>query len=148
MAEARGSHDLVILGFDTANEHARYGRLVMEGEKLVKIVEYKDASDDERALRFCNSGVMMCNAQTLLSLISEIGNDNASGEYYLTDVAALANARTLSVTAVHCDEAETLGINSRAELAGECAVVVLADFCACLLLNAFGRQPTSQSVKH
>jgi bifunctional UDP-N-acetylglucosamine pyrophosphorylase/glucosamine-1-phosphate N-acetyltransferase len=117
MIAARADHDMVILGFDTGREDARYGRLVMEGERLARIVEYKDASAAERALKFCNSGLMACDAALLFSLIDEVGNDNAAGEYYLTDVVELANARGLSVTAVRCDEAETLGINSRAELA-------------------------------
>ena len=117
MVAARGSHDLVILGFETARTDARYGRLVMDGDALKRIVEYKDASDAERALSFCNSGLMACKASTLFELVDAVGNDNASGEYYLTDIVEIANARGLSVTAVPCDEAETLGINSRAELA-------------------------------
>ncbi len=122
MIAARGRHDMVILGFDTAHPDARYGRLVMQGDRLARIVEYKDASEEERAIRFCNSGLLACDAKTLFSLIAEVGNDNAAGEYYLTEVAELANARGLSVTAVKCDEAETLGINSRADLAEADAV--------------------------
>lgn len=116
MAAARGRHDLVVLGFEAADP-GRYGRLIMRDGKLERIVEYKDATDEERALTFCNSGLMTCDAPTLFSLIAEVGNDNAAGEYYLTDIVSLANARGLAVTAVACDEAETLGINSRAELA-------------------------------
>ena len=122
MIAARGRHDMVILGFDTAHPDARYGRLVMQGDRLARIVEYKDASEEERAIRFCNSGLLACDAKTLFSLITEVGNDNAAGDYYLTEVAELANARGLSVTAVKCDEAETLGINSRADLAEADAV--------------------------
>ncbi|GHF50042.1 bifunctional UDP-N-acetylglucosamine diphosphorylase/glucosamine-1-phosphate N-acetyltransferase GlmU [Seohaeicola zhoushanensis] len=116
MAAARQGSDLVVLGFEAADP-GRYGRLVMDGDRLARIVEFKDATEAERALTFCNSGLMACDAATLFSLIAEVGNANASGEYYLTDVVALANARGLSVTAVTCDEAETLGINTRAELA-------------------------------
>ena len=122
MIAARGSHDMVILGFDTADPSARYGRLVMDGSQLNKIVEFKDASPEERAITLCNSGLLACDAETLFSLISEVGNANASGEYYLTDVVELANARGLSVTAVKCDESETLGVNSRSDLAGADAV--------------------------
>ncbi|PIE13860.1 MAG: bifunctional N-acetylglucosamine-1-phosphate uridyltransferase/glucosamine-1-phosphate acetyltransferase [Rhodobacterales bacterium] len=117
MAAARASgHDLVILGFEAANP-ARYGRLVMDGTRLERIVEYKDATDAERAITFCNSGLMAAKAETLFSLLEDVSNDNASGEYYLTDIVAIANARGLSVTAVHGDESEMLGINSRAQLA-------------------------------
>lgn len=122
MTEARENHDLVVLGFDTVDITARYGRLVVEGDTLQKIVEYKDASDEERALTLCNSGLLVCDADTLFDLIAEVGNENASGEYYLTDVVEHANARGLSVTAVKCDEAETLGVNSRADLAAADAV--------------------------
>ncbi|WP_299042616.1 bifunctional UDP-N-acetylglucosamine diphosphorylase/glucosamine-1-phosphate N-acetyltransferase GlmU [uncultured Tateyamaria sp.] len=117
MIEARRTHDVVVLGFDIAEVQPRYGRLVMDGDRLVKIVEYKDATEDERAIRFTNSGLMACDAKILFEVLSEVTNDNASGEYYLTAVPELANARGLNVTAVKCDEAETLGIDSRANLA-------------------------------
>ncbi|MFK7879142.1 bifunctional UDP-N-acetylglucosamine diphosphorylase/glucosamine-1-phosphate N-acetyltransferase GlmU [Roseobacter sp.] len=117
MLAARADHDMVVLGFDIAEVQPRYGRLVMQDDQLLRIVEYKDATEDERAIRFTNSGMLRCNAQLLFELIAEVGNDNASGEYYLTEIVALANARGLSVTAVKCDEAETLGIDSRADLA-------------------------------
>ncbi|MEM6373588.1 MAG: bifunctional UDP-N-acetylglucosamine diphosphorylase/glucosamine-1-phosphate N-acetyltransferase GlmU [Pseudomonadota bacterium] len=117
MIAARQSHDVVVLGFEIAELQPRYGRLVMDGDRLVKIVEYKDANEDERAIRFTNSGLLACDAQTLFTLLSETSNDNASGEYYLTEVAELANAKGLSVTAIACDESETLGVDSRADLA-------------------------------
>ncbi|MEO0381263.1 MAG: bifunctional UDP-N-acetylglucosamine diphosphorylase/glucosamine-1-phosphate N-acetyltransferase GlmU [Pseudomonadota bacterium] len=117
LIEARRTHHMVVLGFEIAEVQPRYGRLVMDGERLVKIVEYKDASEDERAIRFTNSGILACDAQTLFDLLSETSNDNASGEYYLTEVAELANRRGLSVTAIACDEAETLGVDSRTDLA-------------------------------
>ena len=123
MIAAHGAHDLVILGFDTADPAARYGRLIVANGQLEKIVEYKDATPEERAISFCNSGLMACDAATLFELVAEIDNDNAQGEYYLTDIVELAQARGLSVTAVKCDEAETLGINSRADLAAADAVL-------------------------
>ncbi|MBD3678179.1 MAG: bifunctional UDP-N-acetylglucosamine diphosphorylase/glucosamine-1-phosphate N-acetyltransferase GlmU [Rhodobacteraceae bacterium] len=116
MAEARRNHAVVVLGFEAADP-ARYGRLVMEGEDLLRIVEFKDASEAERAIRFCNSGVVMADAATLFDLAGAVGNDNASGEYYLTDIVEIARARGLSATAVSCDEAETMGVNSRSDLA-------------------------------
>lgn len=116
MIDARQSHDIVVLGFEAADP-GRYGRLVTQGAALERIVEFKDATEAERDITLCNSGVVAANAQMLFSLLDEVGNDNASGEYYLTDIVGLARARGLSATVVRCDEAETLGINSRAELA-------------------------------
>ncbi|WP_170369329.1 bifunctional UDP-N-acetylglucosamine diphosphorylase/glucosamine-1-phosphate N-acetyltransferase GlmU [Ruegeria arenilitoris] len=121
MIAARADNDLVILGFEAADP-ARYGRLVMSGDALERIVEFKDASDEERAITFCNSGLLACDAGTLFDLIDAVGNDNASGEYYLTDVVEIARERGLKVTAVSCDEAQTLGVNSRADLAAADAV--------------------------
>lgn len=116
MVAARTSADLVILGFEAADP-GRYGRLVMQGDSLERIVEYKDATEAERALTFCNSGLMACDAALIFDLLAKIGNDNASGEYYLTDLVELARTAGRTVTAVACDEAETLGVNSRRDLA-------------------------------
>lgn len=121
MIAARADYDLVILGFEAADP-ARYGRLVMNGGSLEKIVEYKDATEAERDLTLCNSGLVACNAKLLFELIAQVGNDNASGEYYLTDIVELARAGGHSATAVTCDESETLGVNSRADLANADAV--------------------------
>ena len=116
MAAARRKHDIVVLGFEAADP-ARYGRLVTEGDNLLRIVEYKDATEEERALTLCNSGVVAADAQTMFELIEAVGNANASGEYYLTDIPGIARQRGLSATVVRCAEAETLGVNSRTDLA-------------------------------
>ena len=116
MAEARAKHDVVVLGFNAADP-AKYGRLVTEGDTLLRIVEFKDASDEERAITLCNSGVLCASAPMLFDLLDQVNNDNASGEYYLPDIVGIARDKGMSATAVTCDEAETLGINSRAELA-------------------------------
>ena len=115
MSAAEGA-DVVVLAFEAADPE-RYGRLVMDGTSLERIVEFKDASEEERAITLCNSGVIACNATLLFDLIDAVGNENASGEYYLTDIVGLARSRGLKATAVTCDEAETLGVNSRAQLA-------------------------------
>lgn len=117
MAAARATHDIVVLGFEAADP-GRYGRLVTKGETLEKIVEFKDTTDAERAITLCNSGVIMADCTALFQLIAKVGNENAAGEYYLTDIIGLARAQGLSATVVRCAEAETLGVNSRAELAG------------------------------
>lgn len=113
---ARARHDIVVLGFE-AREPARYGRLVAKGEVLERIVEWKDASEEERAISLCNSGVLCADVGLLMALVAEVGNANSAGEYYLTDVVALARARGHSAGLVLCPEAETLGINTRTELA-------------------------------
>lgn len=116
MQDARARHGVVVLGFHAADP-GRYGRLVATGEDLQRIVEYKDASADERAITLCNSGVICADVQVLLGLVAALGNDNAAGEYYLTDIIGMARAQGLSAGVVLCDEAETMGINTRAELA-------------------------------
>lgn len=114
-ARADGA-DVVVLGFEAADP-GKYGRLIQSDGRLERIVEAKDASAIELAVTLCNSGVICADRATLFSLIDEVGNDNAAGEYYLTDIVGIANARGLSCVAVTCDESETLGINSRVELA-------------------------------
>ncbi|QIE57775.1 bifunctional UDP-N-acetylglucosamine diphosphorylase/glucosamine-1-phosphate N-acetyltransferase GlmU [Pikeienuella piscinae] len=108
--------DVVVLGFRAANPGG-YGRLVMEGDALLAIVEAKDATPAERAIDLCNSGVVLADSGRLLSLLGEVGNDNAKGEYYLTDIVAIARRHGLKAAVVECPEAETLGVNSRADLA-------------------------------
>ena len=111
-----GGADVVVLGFHAADP-GRYGRLVEQNGALERIVEWKDATPEERAITLCNSGVVAADAALLFDLVAAVGNDNAAGEYYLTDIVALARARGLTATAVTCPEAETLGINTRTELA-------------------------------
>ncbi len=116
MIAARADHAVVVLGFDAADP-GRYGRLVTAGDKLERIVEFKDADTATRAITLCNSGVVCADARLLFDLIAAVGNDNAAGEYYLTDIVAIARSRGLSAGVVRCAEAETLGINTRDELA-------------------------------
>ncbi len=108
---------VVVLGFEAADP-GRYGRLVLDDEgRLARIVEAADATEAERAIRLCNSGVLLAPAPLLFELIGRIRPDNAAGEYYLTDAVALAREAGHEVAVVRCPEAETLGVNSRAELA-------------------------------
>jgi bifunctional UDP-N-acetylglucosamine pyrophosphorylase/glucosamine-1-phosphate N-acetyltransferase len=116
MLEARSRHAVVILGFH-ARDPGRYGRLLTRGDELLAIREFKDATPEERAVTLCNSGVVCAETATLLSLVAEVKNENAAGEYYLTDIVELARRRGLSAGVVLCDESETLGVNTRAQLA-------------------------------
>lgn len=117
MLDARATHDVIVLGFEVYDPTVRYGRLITNGDDLTGIVEFKDATEEQREIPLCNSGVICVDTQLLFSLLDEVGNDNASGEYYLPDIVGIARSRGLSATVVRCDEAETLGINTRAELA-------------------------------
>ena len=109
--------DVVVLGFRPPDP-GQYGRLVVNAAgHLDAIVEYKDASDDERAIGLCNSGMMAADAALLFDLLDQVGNDNAAGEYYLTDIVAIARARGLDVGVVEADAEELTGVNSRADLA-------------------------------
>ncbi|MEO0410272.1 MAG: bifunctional UDP-N-acetylglucosamine diphosphorylase/glucosamine-1-phosphate N-acetyltransferase GlmU [Pseudomonadota bacterium] len=107
----------VILGFDADNPGA-YGRLVLGADAMLeRIVEAKDASTDELAITLCNSGIMAAPTEQLFSLLDAVGNNNAAGEYYLTDIVAIARTRRLSVNVVQADEVDVMGVNSRADLA-------------------------------
>lgn len=109
--------DVVVLGFRPPDP-GQYGRLVVNAAgHLDAIVEYKDASEDERAIGLCNSGMMAADAALLFDLLDQVGNDNAAGEYYLTDIVAIARARGLDVGVVEADAQELTGVNSRADLA-------------------------------
>ncbi len=117
-AELAGGADLVVIGFE-ATHPTGYGRLLLdERGGLAAIREEKDASDEERALTLCNSGIMAFrSAKILLDLLGRIGSENAKGEFYLTDAVALARGDRLEARIVLSNSEEVLGVNSRAELA-------------------------------
>jgi bifunctional UDP-N-acetylglucosamine pyrophosphorylase/glucosamine-1-phosphate N-acetyltransferase len=96
---------------------ARYGRIVAVGDRILKMVEYKDATEEERAIRLCNSGMMAVRANDLFRWLDRVGNDNAAGEYYLPDVVNIAAAEGREAVVIEGDPYETAGVNSRAELA-------------------------------
>ncbi len=97
---------------------AQYGRLVTgPGDRLDGIVEFADASEVQRAIRLVNGGVMVADGRLLFELLAAVRADNAKGEYYLTDVVAIARSRGLGCAYVEAPAAELLGVNSRAELA-------------------------------
>ena len=108
---------VVVLGFEPADT-LQYGRVIADGDRIIKMVEHKDASAAERACRLCNSGLMAARSADLFGLLARVTNDNAAKEFYLVDVVNIANAdgRTCAVV-VTPDPGEVEGINSRAELA-------------------------------
>lgn len=107
---------VVVLGFTPADA-ARYGRLKMKGDELEKIVEYKDATEEERAIKLCNSGVMAFDGKVLFELLSKIKNQNASGEFYLTDAIEIARKEGLKCSVVETSAEEVAGANTQEELA-------------------------------
>ena len=108
---------VAVLGFEP-EDPAAYGRLILAPDgTLDRIVEFKDADEEERAVRLVNSGVLAAPAPLLLELLDQVGNDNANGEYYLTDVVGLARAQGLTARVVTASAEEVLGVNSRADLA-------------------------------
>ena len=108
---------VVVLGFEP-DDPLQYGRVIAREGRIEKMVEHQDASDAERTCRLCNSGLMAVTSDDLFALLDRVQDDNAAGEYYLTDIVNIANAdgRTCAVVTTD-DPGEVAGINSRAELA-------------------------------
>ena len=120
--KVENGYAVVVLGF-RPKDPARYGRLIMKGDELDRIVEYKDATEEERAIDFCNSGFMSFSGKHLFSILAKIGNKNASGEFYLTDAVAVAKQMGLKCTAFAGDAEEVASANTLEELAQ------LEEFC-------------------
>ena len=108
--------DVVVIGFRPDNPHG-YGRLIEEGDKLVAIVEEKEASEEQKQIGFCNGGLMAVRGQHALALLDAVDNNNAKGEYYLTDIVAIAHGKSMRVTAIEVPVDNVIGINNRVELA-------------------------------
>ena len=108
---------VAVLGF-RPTQADDYGRLILDNDyKLLEIVEAKDATREQLATTLCNSGMLAIDATALPSLLNRLGNDNAKGEYYLTDIVALALAKGRSCAVVEGVESELMGINSMVDLA-------------------------------
>jgi len=108
----------VVLGFRPADP-AAYGRVIANADgRIDRMVEYKDASPEERAVTLCNSGLMAARADDLFGWLPRVGNGNAAGEYYLPDVVMLAASDGRASAVIETAADEVAGVNSRAELAG------------------------------
>src|SRR5690606_21583664 len=112
---ARGAA-VAVLGFNAADPSG-YGRLIMDGDTLVAIREERDATPQERAITFCNAGLMALAGEHALAILQAIGNANAKGEYYLTDAVAIAREMGLKAVAIETSEDDVRGINTKAQLA-------------------------------
>jgi bifunctional UDP-N-acetylglucosamine pyrophosphorylase/glucosamine-1-phosphate N-acetyltransferase len=112
-----GGPGVVVLA-STPPDPLKYGRIILgEGDRIAKMVEFKDATEEERAVRLCNSGMMAVRAKDLFRWLGEVGNDNAAKEYYLPDIVNIAAAEGREAVVIEGDPYETAGVNSRAELA-------------------------------
>ncbi len=107
---------VTVIGFE-ARDPGAYGRLILEGDSLLAITEAKEASAEVLAVTACNSGVMAAPVGLLFDLLAEVKNDNAKGEYYLTDVVELARKRGAPTRAVFAAEDSVMGVNAQSELA-------------------------------
>ena len=107
---------VVVLAFEP-DDPLQYGRVITDGDRILKMVEHKDATPDERASRLCNSGLMAVKARDLFGLLARVTDDNAAKEFYLVDIVNIANADGRHSAAVTTDPFAVAGINSRAELA-------------------------------
>lgn len=116
-AAMAGGAAIGVLGF-RPSDPAVYGRLIAtkDGE-LERIVEFKDATAEERAVGFCNSGIMIVEGRYLFELLDRVGNANAQGEYYLTEIVAIARAQGLLVVAAEAAADEVMGVDHRVALA-------------------------------
>ncbi|MDG6095186.1 bifunctional UDP-N-acetylglucosamine diphosphorylase/glucosamine-1-phosphate N-acetyltransferase GlmU [Acetobacter sp. AN02] len=121
-ARNSGHTGLALLAMRPADP-GRYGRVIVRDGMVERIVEWADASEEERAVPLCNAGVICARADDLRRWLEQIDNNNAKGEYYLTDVVALARRDGVAVRAVEAPEEELRGINSRVELAEAEAVI-------------------------
>jgi bifunctional UDP-N-acetylglucosamine pyrophosphorylase/glucosamine-1-phosphate N-acetyltransferase len=113
---------LAVLAFRAANPTG-YGRLIIESGKLTAIREELDASPAERKTDLCNSGFIAADGALLWRLLAKVKNDNAKGEYYLTDLVELAVKENIAVAHTVCPEAEVHGVNTRAQLAAVEAIL-------------------------
>ena len=107
---------VAVIGFRPPSP-AGYGRLIEKGGRLVAIREEKDCSEDEKKIGFCNAGMMAVAGKHALRLLDKVGNNNAKGEFYLTDIVEIAGAEGFDVVATEASFENALGINNRAELA-------------------------------
>ena len=107
---------VIVLGFEPENTQS-YGRIVTQNDRIEWMVEHKDATDLQRDVRLCNSGLMAVKSRDLFPLLARVGNDNAAGEYYLVDIVNIATQDGRHCYVVKTDPYDVTGINSRGELA-------------------------------
>jgi len=113
---------VTVLGFQAADPTG-YGRLLLEGGRLVAIREHADATPEERKVTLCNAGVMALDGRRALEILDRIGNQNSKGEFYLVDAVTIASDMELEAVVIETSEDEVRGINTKAQLAEAEAVM-------------------------
>jgi bifunctional UDP-N-acetylglucosamine pyrophosphorylase/glucosamine-1-phosphate N-acetyltransferase len=113
---------LAVLGFRAADPTG-YGRLLIEGDRLVAIREHADATATERNIMLCNAGVMAFDGKKALAILDKIGNANSKSEYYLVDAVTIVREMGLEAVVIETSEDEVRGINTKAQLAEAEAVM-------------------------
>jgi bifunctional UDP-N-acetylglucosamine pyrophosphorylase/glucosamine-1-phosphate N-acetyltransferase len=113
---------VAVLGFRPADRRG-YGRLITAGTRLLAIREEKDASEAEKAITFCNAGLMALRGDVALAILDRIGDDNAKREFYLTDAVAVARKMGFEAVALEAEEDEVRGVNTQGQLAEAEAVL-------------------------
>ena len=115
--DGSGGPGVVVLA-STPADPLNYGRIILwQGDHIARMVEYKDATEEERSVRLCNSGMMAVRGKDLFRWLDKVGNNNAAGEYYLPDIVNIASSEGRVAVVIKGDPYETAGVNSRAELA-------------------------------
>ncbi len=116
MGSLKQGYALSVLGFQAQNPFG-YGRLLVEDKELVDIREHKEATEDERKISLCNAGFMALKGETALKILEKIDDQNAKGEYYLTDAVKVARNMGYRATFIEAEETEVHGVNDRIQLA-------------------------------
>ena len=123
LRKARGDAAVAVAGM-RPDDPTPYGRLVIDADgELLRIVEARDASAEEKAIGLCNGGIMALDSRHAFELLDRIGNDNKQREFYLTDIVAIARGQGLACRVAELPAVELLGVNNRAELAEAEALV-------------------------
>jgi bifunctional UDP-N-acetylglucosamine pyrophosphorylase / glucosamine-1-phosphate N-acetyltransferase len=115
LAKLNDEHPMAVLGFNAANPFG-YGRLLGQGGTITAIREQKDASEEERKVTLCNSGIIAIAARQLWPILKQLTPANAQGEFYLTDVVELMAKQGNPCALATCEEAEVAGVNDRLQL--------------------------------
>lgn len=113
----KNNNSIVVLGFDVNDINQKYGRLIVKDNNLEQIIEYKDANENQRNLKLCNAGIMAVKGHFLKDFLEKTTNNNASKEYYLTEIIEIAKKQKLNCSFIKVDEEEVIGVNSKEDLA-------------------------------
>jgi bifunctional UDP-N-acetylglucosamine pyrophosphorylase/glucosamine-1-phosphate N-acetyltransferase len=106
----------IVMSVIEADDPSGYGRVVIDSGEVIKIVEEKDATDDEKRIKSVNAGVYLFKKDILKNYLPKLSNDNAQGEYYLTDVVGLSKSDGYKIAPVVVDEDSFKGVNSKYDL--------------------------------